>query len=372
MAELDDDLVKILAPQERNVAKYYHQHQIALTAAASSKKHLNLLRDEVKSQSKFFKKYAIKHYIKQQSDDSEIVSLVKSVAPSVQKKIIHCLIKEKRVKALDILCEELRKIAGIDCIVDFMHGCSSEKLRECMDFKNIFHHKALRWDKIYRFHQAMIISMMEKQLESATKTWGKYNAIFTIWTKRDKDSIYKKNRLNAWEQMLQTGTFQSEALWTLALKYPHCVMDPCLTYKEQREFEKEIAANGHILKNFNDIRIKKILPDFIRDKFKYFSRRNPQKFLQFVEETTVINLRGAIRHSVPGKLWSSKDFNAECVFKILQIAKDKSSRKRLFPYTDYIQNRDGNSWAYNIYRDQVESVCALQYGAKLKEKVGFV
>eukprot|EP01083_Nonionella_stella_P260587 888322_1 len=83
---LDEGLCEILEPQQRNVSKYYHQHQIALTAAVSTKKHTNLLKEEVKSQSKFFKKFAIKHYVKQQSNDDEIVTLVKSVPPFVQKK----------------------------------------------------------------------------------------------------------------------------------------------------------------------------------------------------------------------------------------------------------------------------------------------
>ena len=52
-----------------------------------------------------------------------MVELVKSVPPSVQKKILHALIKAKRTKALDILAEEMRKIAGIDFMVDFLHGC---------------------------------------------------------------------------------------------------------------------------------------------------------------------------------------------------------------------------------------------------------
>eukprot|EP01084_Bolivina_argentea_P200691 343158_1 len=84
--DLDEGLCSILAPQERNVSKYYHHHQIDLTAAVSSKTNLDLLRDEIKSQSKFFKKYVIKHYIKQCADDKEIVELVKSVPPAVQKK----------------------------------------------------------------------------------------------------------------------------------------------------------------------------------------------------------------------------------------------------------------------------------------------
>ena len=148
---------------------------------------------------------------------------------------------------------------------------SSEKVRESLDYKNIFQHKKLRWDKLFRFHQEMIIKMMADQLDRSTLTWGKYNAIYTIWTKRDKNSDYKKNRLTAWEEMLQTNTYQSQALWELVLKYPHSVIDPCLTYKEKKEFEKEVAANGHEVKTFDDIRIKKIIPDFMRDRFNYFT-----------------------------------------------------------------------------------------------------
>ena len=297
--------------------------------------------------------------------------MVKSVPPSVQKKILHTLIKAKRTGALDVLCEEMRKIAGIDFMVDFLHGCSSEKVRECLNFKNIFQHPKLRWDKLFRFHQEMIIKMMSDQLEAAQLTWGRYNAIYGIWTKRDKNSDMKKNRLSAWEEMLQTNTYQSKALWELVLKYPHAVFDPCLTYKEKKEFEKEIAANGHELKTFNDIRIKKIVPDFVRDRFNYFTRRNPDLFLKFVAETTVINLRGVLRHSIPGKLWCQKDFDVKYIFEIMKIAKQKSNRKLLWPYHELVNKRNMNRWSYDIYTQSTQSICMLQYGSKLKNKVGF-
>jgi len=75
---------------------------------------------------------------------------VKAVPPSVQKLLIHALIKAKRTAALDVLADEMRKIAGVDYIVDFLHGCSSKKVRESLDYKNIFQHKRLRWDKLFR------------------------------------------------------------------------------------------------------------------------------------------------------------------------------------------------------------------------------
>ena len=123
--ELDEGLCEVLAPQERNVSKYYHHHQVALTAAASRKtpETLQLLTAEIKSQSKFFKKYAVRHYVKQQGDDKMVVELVKAVPPSVQKLLIHALIKAKRTEALDVLADEMRKIAGVDYVVDFLHGC---------------------------------------------------------------------------------------------------------------------------------------------------------------------------------------------------------------------------------------------------------
>ena len=240
-----------------------------------------------------------------------------------------------------------------------------------MDFKNIFQHKRLRWDKVFRFHQPMVIEMMEHQLESAKKTWGRYNAIFTIWTRRDKDSAVKKRRLTAWEEMLQTGTYQSGALWRLAIKYPHAVMDPALTYKERHEFEKEIAANDRELRTFDDIRVKRIVPDCIRERFNYFTRREPQLFVEFVRATTVLNLRRVIRHSVPGTLWSQKDFSVDAIFEIMDIAKGLSTRKTLWPYHEMAASKAIPYWSYNIYTQLAQSTCTLQYGSKMGDKVGF-
>ena len=55
----------------------------------------------------------------------------------------------------------------------------------------------------------------------------------------------------------------------------------------------------------------------------------------------------------------------------MEIAKAKSSRKRLFPYHEYVNYRDMGRWAYNIYQNDENTVCSLQYGAKMKEKIGF-
>eukprot|EP01084_Bolivina_argentea_P116632 207206_1 len=254
--DLDETLCEILTPQERNVSKHFHQHQLALTAAVSTKKHLHLLKEEIKSQSKFLKKYVIRNYIKQQTNDQDIVELVKSTPPAIQKQLIHVLIKEKRIQCLDILCDEMRIIAGIDFMVTFLHGCSTKKVIETLKFKNILTHKLLRWDKLFRFHQPMIISMIESQLKKAPLIWNKYNEIYNLWKIKDKDSIYKKNRLSAWEEMLQTNNYQSKALWNLCLLYPHCMIDPCLTRAEKIQFEEEIKENDNKLKTFDDIRIK--------------------------------------------------------------------------------------------------------------------
>ena len=120
---------------------------------------------------------------------------------------------------------------------------------------------------------------------------------------------------------------QSNAIWDLVLKYSNAMLDPCLTYKEKQEFEKEIAANGYEVQSFNDIRIKKVLPDIIRDNnFFYFVRRNPDKFFEWIKNTLILNLRGVLRHSIPNKFWSIKNgnFSQEYLFKILKLIISKT------------------------------------------------
>ena len=157
-------------------------------AATVTKAHTNLLKEEIESQSKFFKKLAIGSYVKQEADDGKIVKLVEKAAPATQKKIIKALVKERRVKCLDILADKMRMIAGIDFVVDFIHGCSSEKLKECMQFAAIGKHKRLRWDKIMKYHQMMVIEMMREQLKNTPKKADKYNAVYNQWTRKDEDS----------------------------------------------------------------------------------------------------------------------------------------------------------------------------------------
>ena len=162
--------------------------QVALVAAAVSNNHTDVLKEEIESQSKMFKKFAISNYVKQEKDDNKIVELVEKSAPKTQKKILHGLVKARRVACLDLLADKMRMIAGVDSMVDFVHGCSSEKLKECMKFPAVKHHKRLRWDKIMKFHQQMIIDMMKKQLEGAMKNDYDYNRIYNLWTQKDENS----------------------------------------------------------------------------------------------------------------------------------------------------------------------------------------
>ncbi len=78
-----------------------------------------------------------------------------------------------------------------------------------------------------------------------------------------------------------------------------------------------------------------------------------------------------MRHSIPGKLWCQKDFKPEHIFKIMEIAKAKSNRRLLWPYHELVNKRNMSKWTYNIYTGQMSAVCELQYGSKLKNKVGF-
>lgn len=227
--ETDEGLMEILKPQERDVGKNYPRHQVgiffvslhfylfwflfywsflfwlslhnelffviflssqvALLAATVSNNHTDILKEEIESQSKMFKQFVISNYVKQEKDDNKIVELVENSAPATQKKIIHGLVKAGRKSCLDILADKMRIIAGIDFMVDFVHGCSSEKLKECMGFNAVKYHKRLRWDKIMKFHQQMIIDMMREELKEAMKNDYEYNSIFNQWTRKDKDSI---------------------------------------------------------------------------------------------------------------------------------------------------------------------------------------
>ena len=48
-----------------------------------------------------------------EDDDKTIIELVKKSPPFVQKKIIQDLVKLQRTKVLDILCDDMRMIAGV-------------------------------------------------------------------------------------------------------------------------------------------------------------------------------------------------------------------------------------------------------------------
>lgn len=64
--ETEDEFTEMLPPQKKNTAKYYHEDQVALTAAASSKTNLDVLKNELRGPSTFFKRLTVKEVVKQE------------------------------------------------------------------------------------------------------------------------------------------------------------------------------------------------------------------------------------------------------------------------------------------------------------------
>ncbi len=53
---------------------------------------------------------------------------------------------------------------GMDAMVDMVHGCSSDHLKACLQYKEVLNHKLLRWDKVMKFHQPLEIGVVHPPL----------------------------------------------------------------------------------------------------------------------------------------------------------------------------------------------------------------
>lgn len=151
----------------------------ALNAAAASHEHLDVLKDELTSQSVSFKKLVIKEVVRQDASDDFIKKQILTAPRAVRKQLIGKCIKFRRVALLESLIPEILKLQGADEVASFLHGCSDNVVKAHLTQGDFIHNKSLNWAHLARFHGALIVSMMEKEL-STSSMWNRAG-IYENW-----------------------------------------------------------------------------------------------------------------------------------------------------------------------------------------------
>jgi hypothetical protein len=164
--ETEDEFTEMLPPQKKNTAKHYHEDQLALTAAASSKTNLDVLKNELQGPSIFFKRLTIKEVVKQEKSDEVLKKEIMSAVPHVRRKLLHACISERRTAVVQQLYPELIKL-GIEFVMDVMHGCTKDQIRELLKDSRVMSSKrGVCWGLVARYHGDILLARMEDELKA--------------------------------------------------------------------------------------------------------------------------------------------------------------------------------------------------------------
>mgnify|MGYP006940073430 CR=1 FL=1 len=150
-----------------------------MTAAAASHEHLDVLKDELTSQSVSFKKLVVKEVVRQDSDDDSIKKHILTSPRAVRKQLIGKCIKFRRVAVLESLIPEILKLHGADEVASFLHGCSDKVVKEHLTKGDFINNKNLNWGHLARYHGALIVSLMEAEMSTASM-WNR-SGLYDNW-----------------------------------------------------------------------------------------------------------------------------------------------------------------------------------------------
>lgn len=120
----EEGFSELLPAQKLNIAKYYLEDQVAVTASVAAKK-TPLLVQELSSPSNWFRPLAAKAVVKQLSkiDDATLEKQVLSAPPATRKKLLMNIFRTKNTALLEKLYPQLSQQKGNDVAISMLHGC---------------------------------------------------------------------------------------------------------------------------------------------------------------------------------------------------------------------------------------------------------
>jgi hypothetical protein len=160
-----EDINDFVPCQERNVAKHFDTFGIGIFATCESG-NTTVIESELKGQSWRYKDKICQSYVKNNgiTDEKILCELIISCGKLKKKLIANC-IKFKRVHVLD----SLLKLAwndpqGIDLVISFLHGCSTNVIAEELEKTQILNHPKLNWSSLCRYHSDLVIELLRSDL----------------------------------------------------------------------------------------------------------------------------------------------------------------------------------------------------------------
>eukprot|EP00029_Vermamoeba_vermiformis_P009761 TRINITY_DN4981_c0_g1_i1.p1 TRINITY_DN4981_c0_g1~~TRINITY_DN4981_c0_g1_i1.p1 ORF type:complete len:2111 (-),score=615.75 TRINITY_DN4981_c0_g1_i1:53-6385(-) len=305
--EVEEGFSNMLSSQQRDVAKYYNEDQMALNAAAASHEHLDVLKDELKSQSVSFKKLVIKEIVRQDKSDDFIKAEILTAPRAVRKQLIGKCIKFRRVALLESLVPEILKLHGADEVASFLHGCSDKVVKAHLTQGDFIHNKNLNWAHLARYHGDLIVSMMETEL-STSSMWNRAG-VYENW----EDLLTTKGM-----RELMFNSKQSLALMKLMSKYTPAEFEAYSSHQSRPEaLEAQLKLPAQCLTYSVPRFVKTYLSHFLNHK------RTLVPLIDFLIER-IDTSRTYLRVCLPSGIWY-KHVAADQVLRFVKAVFAKST-----------------------------------------------
>jgi hypothetical protein len=194
----EEGAVDLLPPQFKNVAKYYHEDEMALVMAAASKS-TAVMKDEVLSPSTFFKKLATRAFVYAKDvqyvllqlyilclrlpdhyRDADLLALVQKVPSSTRNMLIHHIIGSRRHALMDQLFPILLRDHGYDYSARVLHGCTTPVVQKYLSMpEHDYSRRLVDWRRVCEFHPTVIIFLIRRDM--AGVTGNEVNGIWSQW-----------------------------------------------------------------------------------------------------------------------------------------------------------------------------------------------
>jgi len=274
----EDELLEILPQQQRDLSKKYHEHGFALAMAAASKTHLDVLIEEVKNASTFFKRFACREVVKQLASDEELGQLILAAAPKVRGYLLHQTIRQKRTLLMDQLFQSLVAKSGMEAAAKIIHGCSSEKVSDLIkDPRMKDHEGVIQWGYICRYHPGVMVDWIESDLNACGPS-AEYSRASFVWAKWAK--FLNGDPL---KQLLYKGQLNDRIL-ALAIQFPGFTMLPP-TLQDMDDVQKATIYEAQTTKA---ARFIPCLCEIVSKNLQHFINTSPGRLFQFLASNVAI------------------------------------------------------------------------------------
>merc|ERR550532_417206 len=152
-----------------NVAKNFHVHQLTLTLATTAR-FTDILLQEVKCPSRMFKQFAVKNWVRLETDPEVLAAVTAEAVPAVQRMLLNQLLLQREQAALDKLAGKMMTELP-DICASFLHGCSEAVVRKGLNDDHILKSKQLR-GLIGKFHWRVLLERHEDKLQDKYEKHG--------------------------------------------------------------------------------------------------------------------------------------------------------------------------------------------------------